>query len=43
MISEPDLARHMPPAPAAHARIDDWVAAQAWIEARFAEGMPAGG
>jgi hypothetical protein len=43
MISEPDLARHMPPAPAAHARIDDWVAAQAWIEARFAEGTPASG
>ncbi len=43
MVSEPDLAIHMPPAPAAHARIDDWVAAQAWIEARFAEGRPARG
>lgn len=38
MISEPDLARHMPPAPAAHARIDDWPTAQAWIAARFAGG-----
>ncbi len=41
MISEPDLAVHVPPAPAAHARIDDWIAAQAWIEARFAEGRSA--
>ncbi len=41
MISEPDLAVHVPPAPAAHARIDDWVEAQGWIEARFAEGRPA--
>ncbi|RHW19408.1 HAD family hydrolase [Sphingomonas gilva] len=43
MIAEPDLARVMPPAPAAHARIDDWPAAQAWIEERFATGAPAGG
>ncbi len=41
MISEPDLARHMPPAPAAHARIDDWRHAQAWIAERFAEGRHA--
>lgn len=41
MVSEPDLAVHVAPAPAAHARIDDWVEAQAWIEARFAEGGPA--
>ena len=41
MIAEPDLARHMPPAPAAHARIDDWRTATAWIEARFAAGVPA--
>lgn len=41
MVSEPDLAVHVAPAPAAHARIDDWVQAQAWIEARFAEGRPA--
>ncbi len=29
------------PAPEAHARIDDWRQAQAWIAARFAEGLPA--
>ncbi|MES2054637.1 MAG: HAD family hydrolase [Pseudomonadota bacterium] len=38
MISEPALAPNVPPAPAAHARIDDWVAAEAWIAARFAAG-----
>ena len=43
MVSEPEMARHMPPAPAAHARIDDWREARAWIEARFAEGRPADG
>jgi hypothetical protein len=37
MVSEPELARHIPPAPAAHARIDDWAAAKDWILARFAE------
>jgi hypothetical protein len=42
MVSEPDLAPAVPAAPAAHARIDDWRAAQAWIEARFAGGVPAG-
>lgn len=42
MISEPDLAPNVPPAPAAHARIDDWRDAQAWILARFAAGLPAG-
>lgn len=42
MIAEPDLARVMPPAPAAHARIDDWPAAQAWIAERFAAGVGAG-
>jgi hypothetical protein len=41
MISEPDLARVMPPAPAAHARIDDWPTAQGWIEERFAAGVRA--
>lgn len=41
MVSEPDLAVHVAPAPAAHARIDDWVEARSWIEARFAEGRPA--
>lgn len=42
MVSEPELAPHVAPAPAAHARIDDWRAAQDWIAARFAEGVPAG-
>ena len=38
MIAEPRVAAHQPPAPAAHARIDDWVEATEWIQARFAEG-----
>jgi len=41
LVAEPDLAPHIPPAPYAHARIDDWAAALAWIEARFAAGVPA--
>ena len=41
MIAEPELAPNVPKAPAAHVRIDDWRAAQAWIEARFADGRPA--
>ena len=41
MISEPSLAPHVEPAPAAHARIDDWREAAAWISARFAAGQPA--
>lgn len=43
MVSEPALAPSVPPASAAHARIDDWREAQAWIAARFAEGRQAGG
>jgi hypothetical protein len=31
MIAEPRLAPHIPPAPAAHARIDDWAEALPWI------------
>jgi hypothetical protein len=38
MIAEPQVAAHMPAAPHAHARIDDWNEATAWISARFAEG-----
>lgn len=38
MIAEPKVARHMPEAPHAHARIDDWGEAVEWIRARFAEG-----
>jgi hypothetical protein len=41
MVSEPDLAVHMPPAPDAHVRIDDWQAAHVWIAERFAAGRPA--
>ncbi|NML07659.1 HAD family hydrolase [Sphingomonas sp. G-3-2-10] len=41
MVSEPDLAPHVPPAPFAHARIDDWQDAQGWIAARFAAGLTA--
>lgn len=41
MVAEPELAPTVPPAPAAHARIDDWAAAQAWIADRFAAGQPA--
>lgn len=37
MISEPEMAAAVPPAPAAHARIDDWRDARTWIEARFEE------
>lgn len=41
MISEPQLAPHVAPAPAAHARIDDWREAAAWIAERFDAGTPA--
>lgn len=43
MVSEPALAPGVPPAPAAHARIDDWPTALAWITDRFAAGQPANG
>lgn len=38
MIAEPRLATGTPPAPHAHARIDDWAEAVPWIFERFAEG-----
>ncbi|MGK6354054.1 HAD family hydrolase [Sphingomonas sp. DT-207] len=41
MVAEPSLAPRVPPAPHAHARIDDWREAQAWIAARFAAGLTA--
>lgn len=41
MVSEPAMAAFVPPAPHAHARIDDWREAQRWIAARFAAGQPA--
>ena len=41
MVAEPELAPAIAPAPDAHARIDDWREAEAWIRARFAAGEPA--
>ncbi|WBY06600.1 HAD family hydrolase [Sphingomonas sp. 7/4-4] len=41
MIAEPSLAPDVPPAPHAHARIDDWREARDWIAARFAAGLTA--
>ena len=41
MVSEPTLAPDVPPAPHAHARIDDWREAADWIAARFAKGLTA--
>ncbi len=41
MVSEPTLAVHVPKAPEAHARIDDWREAADWIAARFEAGVPA--
>ena len=41
MVSEPTLAPNVPPAPDAHARIDDWRDAADWIAARFAAGVGA--
>jgi len=41
MVAEPDLARALPTAPHAHARIDHWPAAADWIADRFAAGIPA--
>jgi hypothetical protein len=41
MVSEPQLSPGVPTSPAAHARIDDWSEAAAWIEHKFAEALPA--
>lgn len=41
MVSDPELAAAMPASRAAHARIDDWRAAQGWIAKRFAARAPA--
>lgn len=38
MIAEPRLAAHTPPAPHAHARIDDWGEAVPWILERLRAG-----
>jgi hypothetical protein len=42
MVSEPSLAPNVPPAPFAHARIDDWLEAKDWIAQQFAAGLTAG-
>ncbi len=41
MVSEPEMAPHHPAAAHAHARIDDWREAQAWILGKFAAGTAA--
>ena len=41
MIAEPELAAIMPPAPEAHARIDDWAEAKGWIRDRLTSGLDA--
>jgi len=38
MVGEPEIAAEIAAAPLAHARIDDWATAEAWIAARLAEG-----
>lgn len=38
MIGEPEIAGQVPSEPAAHARIDHWPDAEAWIMDRFAQG-----
>ena len=43
MVGEPAIAGRVPPAGHAHARIDDWAAAQDWILARLAENIAAPG
>jgi hypothetical protein len=37
MIADPDMARLIPPAPAAHSRIDDWADAADWIIDRLSK------
>ena len=38
LVGEPEIAGYIPPAPFAHARIDQWAAAEAWIMDRLAQG-----
>ncbi len=40
-VGEPAIAGAIPPADAAHARIDAWAAAHAWIAGRLDAGVPA--
>lgn len=41
LVGEPAIADKIPASKHAHARIDDWAAAQDWILARLAENVPA--
>lgn len=41
MVGEPQVAPRIAPARHAHARIDDWAEAEAWIRERIAQGVPA--
>jgi hypothetical protein len=41
LVGEPAIADKIAPAKHAHARIDDWAAAQDWILVRLAENIPA--
>ncbi len=41
MIADPEIARLIPPAPAAHKRIDDWAMAAPWALERLAAGPAA--
>jgi len=41
LVGEPAIADKIAPSPYAHARIDDWAAAQDWILALLAENVPA--
>ncbi|HEX7822962.1 MAG TPA: HAD family hydrolase [Sphingobium sp.] len=37
MVGEPELSPHIPTAPSAHSRIDNWAAAEPWLAARIAD------
>jgi hypothetical protein len=37
MVAEPAIASHIPPAPSAHARIDDWAEAVGWVLGKFGQ------
>lgn len=41
MVGEPEMAPRVAPSLHAHARIDDWASAEAWIAARITEGHDA--
>lgn len=41
VVAEPTMAPSVPPAPFAHARLDDWPQARDWIMARFSAKEPA--